>query len=226
MDRWADGAGLVTKKRKVIHLLWGFFDQYEKNASWSRLNKLGSGPLSKFSMLVPVFGALILFNEYTIQYTKIDPRFELLHFENPWRLICLYFGGFLYGIGSIWFSIRNTEAANYNTAFDYVNATRDYFSIPPIELNLMQTLLRENAIKFVDGTAMYEDIMTIFKEGQPVGNDIGLLCTVNYIRRNFDRPISRVLCQVLFHIGGILVAIPTAFTFFGIMTYTVKMIFR
>src|SRR5262245_11803678 len=99
----------------------------EKRSRWSDLRNLGQSNLVRASVLLPVFGYLLLFNDtvhqLTIRYLHDGP----VHLSSMWRIYFLYYGSFLLAAASLFFAWRcPKDIKDYPNHFRMVDAERSH----------------------------------------------------------------------------------------------------
>jgi hypothetical protein len=100
---------------------------------WSTLRALGISPLAQATVLVPIFGYLVLFNEHVVRHLRLSTRFfpadSLLHLSD--RLFLLYLGLFIVGVGTIGFRMSCPRVIKLHALATEFVAARDLSS--PLE---------------------------------------------------------------------------------------------
>src|SRR5260221_379178 len=112
--------------RQFIDWFWNWL---EARSRWSELRTLGQSNMVRASVLMPVFGYLLLFNENVRQYLTIlyDATGLLRHFPSMWRVLILYYGFFFFSIGSIFFAIWfPVYIKQYASAFQMADPERHH----------------------------------------------------------------------------------------------------
>src|SRR5260221_7846873 len=112
--------------RQFIDWFWNWL---EARSRWSELRTLGQSNMVRASVLMPVFGYLLLFNENVRQYLTIlyDATGLLRHFPSMWRVWMLYYGSFSLAIGSIFFAILcPVFIKQYASAFQMADTERHH----------------------------------------------------------------------------------------------------
>ena len=103
------------------------FTWLETRSRWSKLRELGQSNLVKASVLMPVFGYLLLLNENVHHFLTIlyDASWPANYLPPLWRVWLLFYGTFLLASGSLLFStFCPTEIKRYWSAFNMVDAER------------------------------------------------------------------------------------------------------
>jgi hypothetical protein len=79
------------------------FSYLETRARWSKLRDLGQSNLVKASVLMPVFGYLLLLNDQIHQFLTIqyDADWPFRYLPSLWRVWMLFYGSFLLAMGSL-----------------------------------------------------------------------------------------------------------------------------
>lgn len=79
------------------------FTWLETRSRWSKLRELGQSNLVRASVLMPVFGYLLIFNEHVHEYLTIryDAGWPFNYLPPMWRIWTLYFGSVSLAIGAM-----------------------------------------------------------------------------------------------------------------------------
>ena len=107
------------------------FEWLENRSRWNKLRELGQSNLVRASVLMPVFGYLLIFNENIHQYLTIryDAGWPFNYLPPMWRIWTLYFGSVFLAIGSILFAWRcPDEIKQYPTAFRMSDTVRPHLT--------------------------------------------------------------------------------------------------
>jgi hypothetical protein len=97
---------------------------------WSNLRLIGNSNILKFTILIPIIGYMILFNEHLVQHFNLAEEFfgevnpendkRALNVITFWRLYCFYFGFCFLGGGAFLFHLicppqirRHGDQSNY-----------------------------------------------------------------------------------------------------------------
>ena len=195
----------------------------ETRARWSKLRDLGQSNLVRASVLMPVFGYLLLLNEQVHQYLTIqfDHGWPSSHWP-MWRLWMLYYGSFFLAVASILFAWRcPPRIKQYETAFRLVEAERDHLTAHNLHDDEITGKLRT----LYAGISKWEDKifwMTKLNVASPnlgagrpgISGDVWSLGLIHiWSISNIKQPKLRIFVYLLFRVGLILIAIPAAFTF-------------
>jgi hypothetical protein len=107
------------------------FKWLEARSRWSELRNLGQSNLVKASVLMPVFGYLLLLNEHVHAYLTIqfDGDWPFNRLPSIWRIWMLFYGSFFLAMGSILFaSFCPVEIKRYPSAFYLVDTERPHLT--------------------------------------------------------------------------------------------------
>jgi hypothetical protein len=94
---------------------------------WSNLRAIGNLPAVKMTVLIPLIGYMVIFNENVLPYLQLSRAIFGEHTEVSVhvsaRLIAIYFGLCFLGVGSLVYQIFcPKEVKRHETAPDYVSA--------------------------------------------------------------------------------------------------------
>jgi hypothetical protein len=231
---WSDtsaAAGMAVSRDGRADMI---FEWLETRSRWSKLRELGQSGLVRASVLMPVFGYLLLLNETVQTYLTIhyDTGWPFNYFPSMWRVWMLYYGSFLLALGSILFAWRcPPEVKQYASAFKMVDAERAHRTAHNLTQQISNDLKAlydsmskwENSIFSMPrlkpdlpnlGAGTSPDLTTADQWG------LGLIhiWTVNDIKW----PKLRILVFLLFQAGLALLAVPALITFLQVTILLVK----
>lgn len=180
---------------------------------WAGLRNVGNSSLVRASALVPLLGYLILFNEHIAGQQTILGQFQL-----SWRLMLLYLGLSMVGIGSMIYVLRCPETIKrYSSAVDYALTEGPYFgtgnNLAFLRSSVQTELARSPSLKRKVHGLTDPDIMEAGDEQR----HLFALMSARWHIRNARRPIARTLVWLFYGVGFLLAAVPTASTFFQVL---------
>ena len=198
----------------------------ETSSRWSELRDLGQSNLVRASLLMPVFGYLLLLNEHVHDYLTIryDGDWPFNRLPSIWRVWMLFYGSFLLAMGSIVFAWRcPVEIKRYASAFSLVDTERNHFTAHHNETEKIADklkLLYGNMSRWERSLflrpRLKPDLPSLGAGTSPdlqTGDQWGLGLIHIWEINNVKRPTLRIVIYVLFRVGILLLAIPAAFTF-------------
>ncbi len=103
----------------------------ETRSRWSNLRDLGQSNLVRASVLMPVFGYLLLLNEHVHDYLilQYDADWPLNLLPSMWRVWMLFYGSFFLAMGSTLFAWRcPVEIKRYASDFNFVDTERPHLT--------------------------------------------------------------------------------------------------
>lgn len=197
--------------------MYRFTDRYEFRSRWHNLSALGTSPIVRLSILMPVAGYLILLNEQIVNFAQqLDPRFQLWGTGSPWRLVLIFYGTALLGVASILFEWRCPGVPKrYRAAVDFVEAERGFFEA-----------VAHRDYLFVKHKEVYDALPNWARQDHVLagGHDLPMLgqleaLTVYWHARDMEKPLSRIAIRVLYDLGMLLLAVPAVVTFLGVTLF-------
>lgn len=203
----------------------------EAHARWGQLRALGNSNLVRASVLMPVFGYMLLLNDNVHQYLTIKYDGRLLNYLPAiWRIWLLFYGSFFVAIGSILYSFFcPPEVKRYQSAFEMADAESQH------QLNLGQfDQVRDHVKARYARLSKWERSILPFHEPrydlQSYGDKQFLDRVSTYLVHqwtlvNVSMPSLRVSILTLFTVGLFLLAVPAAFTFLQVTILAVKRMF-
>ena len=200
----------------------GILSWLEARSRWSELRNLGQSNLVKASVLMPVFGYLLLLSEH-VHYYLYDTNWPFGHLPSLWRVWMLFYGSFLLAVGSILFALFcPVEIKRYPSAYYLVDTERPHLTAHGQTQQIADKL-----------TVLYDSMSTwqksIFQRPKlrpdlpnlgagtipalQTGDQWGLGLIHIWELKDIKRPFLRIIVFALFCTGLFLLAVPAAFTF-------------
>jgi hypothetical protein len=197
----------------------------ETRSRWSKLRDLGQSNLVRASVLMPVFGYLLLLNEHVHDYLMIqyDGDWPFSRLPSMWRVWMLYYGSFLLAMGSVLFAwCCPVEIKRYTSAFSLVDTERSHLTAHN------QTQEIADKLKWLySSMSKWESSLFLrpwLKPDQPnlgagttpelqTGDQWGLGLIHIWEVNDIKRPTLRIIIFSLFRVGLFLLAVPAGFTF-------------
>jgi hypothetical protein len=82
-------------------------DALDRQSTWSKLRLLGNSHIAQATLVVPLLGYFLLFNENIFEYLRLHVNFcAKPACAVSWRLQLLYFGSFFIAIGAGIYGLR------------------------------------------------------------------------------------------------------------------------
>jgi hypothetical protein len=207
-----------------------------KSYEWSSIRILGNSRIVKFTILVPIIGYLLLFNEYLLQYFKLSPEIFKAKTETSgigwltlWRLYVIYFGLCFFAGGSILYNLFCPQIIKrYERFSEFSGGESDY--LPGRDLGRLYFIINNNLKKV--STATSTEINSLLsslllglrklERGRFLKHNFSqeeknIILKAWYIFENMRNGVLRFFVFQFFLIGLILLAIPTIQTFFSIL---------
>jgi hypothetical protein len=206
----------------------------ETRARWSKLRELGQSNLVRASVLMPVFGYLLLLNERVHDYLIIqdDGNWPFNLLPSMWRVWMLFYGSFILAMGSILFAwCCPVEIKRYVSAFSLADTERPHLTAHN------QTQQIADKLRTLYGS-MSEWESSIFlrprlKPDEPnlgagtspdlaTGDQWGLGLIHIWEVNDIKCPTLRIFILFLFRAGILLLAVPAGFTFLQVTLLLAK----
>ena len=206
----------------------------ETRSRWSKLRELGQSHLVRSSVLMPVFGYLLLLNENVHHYLIIqyDAGWPFNYLPTMWRVWMLFYGSFLLATGSILFAWRcPAEIKQYASPFSLVDAER-----PHLTAHSRTQQVADKLKALYSSMSTWESSIFVLPRLKPDLPNLGAgtspdlqtsdqwglglihIWTVNDIKC----PRLRIITLFLFWAGLVLLAIPAGFTFLQVSLLLAK----
>lgn len=215
----------------------------DKKMPWTLYAGIGKSKLAQSSILVPLFGYMIIFNEKLLDWSK-------LHFDidvSFWRLYFLYFGFTFVGLGSIVFNIKCPR-----TIKEFPTISEYYKSYKSVSSEVHLKGLIETMSSMMFGNKNKEKVLQIIRDGDDhrygsarLLEDMGFiqifdmnntsvvkfhdpdvkpekdLQVTTHFYHLLDRSLRswRVLAGILYGMGLALLSVPTIETFFRVVVF-------
>lgn len=114
--------------------------------TWSMLGSIGRSSVSKLSMLMPFVGYLILLQDKVVALATPLIIQEGTDFRISVGFYLLYFGLFIFGLGSFLFHVAAPHTAkDFKSADDYVEKLQGLVSTSELIVMLDEIILRESS---------------------------------------------------------------------------------
>jgi hypothetical protein len=210
------------------------FAWLESRLRWSKLRDLGQSNLVRASVLMPVFGYLLLLNEHihtflTIQYDAVG----LGHYLPPtWRVWMLFYGSFFLAMGSTLFAWGcPVEIKRYASEFQMVDTER-----PHLTAHNLTQLIAAKIKGLYESLSNWEDSffdMPRLKPDEPnlgantspdltTGDQWGLALIHIWRVSDIKHPKFRIIIYSLFRAGIVLLTVPAIVTFLQVTILLTK----
>jgi hypothetical protein len=137
----------------------------EARSRWSTLRDLGQSNLVGSSVLMPVFGYLLLLNEHIHDYLTIRFDNSWPFLPSMWRVWMLFYGSFLLAMGSMlfaWFCPMETK--RYPSSFNFVDNERSHLTA------------HRQTQQIADNVKTLYDSMSTWQKSISSGRDSGRTC--------------------------------------------------
>jgi hypothetical protein len=222
------------KRRAFITLLGGALQTastwLEEHSRWSKLRDLGQSSMVRSSILMPVFGYLLLFNEHVRQYLTIqyDAGWPFGYLPSMWRIWMLYYGSCSLAAGSIFFAWRcPARVKQYGSAFEMADRERHHRAAHN------PTTISKELKDVYERMSNWENSIFTWPKLQPdhpnlgvqSSDQLGLGLIHIWEVGDIKWPGWRIATLLLFRAGLILVSIPAVITFLQVTRFLVKHLF-
>ena len=216
-----------TRERTAAKKLFAWL---ESRSRWSKLRDLGQSA----SLLMPVFGYLLLLNEHVHTYLTIQYDADGLgHYLPPtWRVWMLFYGSFLLTLGSMLFAWWcPAEIKLYASEFQMADTER-----PHLTAHNLTHQIADKLATLYDSMSVWEN--SIFKmprlkpkldnleagtsQELQTGDQWGLGLIHIWRVSDIKHPKFRILILVFFRVGIVLLTIPAIVTFLQVTILLTK----
>lgn len=192
---------------------WRLFSRYTP-FPWSALKGVMSSKLARLTVIIPIVGWLLVYNDNLIILFENLLKRDLPN-EFGWKVYVFYVGLFAISISSILFAIFcPNEIKSHSSIVDYVKHSRLIFT-ERYEKNLSKSIGREpfDWAKPPEAYANSETgRFTLVRKHSENEEDIVDTLVEDYHQRNFSWPLVRVCALVFFISGALLASVPTLST--------------
>lgn len=181
---------------------------------WSALKGVMSSKFARLTVIIPIIGWLLIYNDNLIQLFE-----ELLGEELPeelnWKVYIFYVGLFCISVSSILYAIFCPKEISAHTSdVNYVKSYRLLFT-EKFEKSLSQEL-GSKAFMWGDPAEEYRNKKTkkfsLVRRHEANEEDIIDTLLNNYDRKNASWPIIRIIALLVFCLGVVLASVPTLST--------------
>lgn len=200
---------------------------------WDRLGRLGRSRIMSLTILMPVIGYMILFNENVFSYlslkkeiigggvsVSVEPGVPL-EWTTSYRLYCLYFGLSFFGIASLIFKLCCPDLAqNYRHADSYIENAMPYLTREKSgKLPSRISELKNELPSFTHSSHDYTSLTNYAKfvsDREAAEGAITNAMRERYVLTRALYPVRRFLTAILYLVGMAFLAIPTGATFWNV----------
>jgi hypothetical protein len=213
------------------------FAWLESRSRWSKLRDLGQSNIVRASVLMPVFGYLLLLNEHVHTYLTVryDADWPLNLLPSMWRVWMLFYGSFFLAMGSTLFAWWcPAEIKLYASEFQMADTERPHLTA--------HNLTHQIAAKL---KALYESLSnwenSIFKMPRlkpdlpnlgagtspdlTTGDHWGLGLIHIWRVSDIKHPKMRILILVFFRAGIVLLTVPAIVTLLQVTKHLLRRIY-
>ena len=189
------------------------------NIAWSELKKVGQSKLVNMTILIPLFGYIIFFNDkltsiveistsYLSQFQTIESN---ISFDTSNNLFYIYFGLSLLGIASILYKLASPSLINeYISMREYIDKERNIMNL--CNTTSLYNLLTDQKNSKV--SSLQDKIIPV--EEIDIDTVVGIM-SINWEHNNTLYKKTRVLILLLYIFGFFLISIPSIKMFFAII---------
>lgn len=216
--------------RSLKHCADVAYRWYVLRSSWLTLAPVGESAIARAAIAMPLIGYIILLNDDVSHLLEIDPRFKLIHSEEPWRLIMLYFSSAALGVGAALYRSAVPRAIRHGSAIEFSIMISEYVKghagAEVIKREAQRIQKSEtapgNVSKSLDDT--YKVSSIAMRSGPLTADELTSLSSFIFLYENHAYPAVRFTCRVLFDIAIVLAVIPALATFVGVLHYAWSLI--
>jgi hypothetical protein len=184
-------------------------------SAWTSLRLIGNSTLSKLTMMMPIVGYFILFNDRLVDYAKL--QFEVCPAGGcliSWRVFCIYFGLCFAAIGALIFTAFCPHIVKrYATSREFFETSHLFYAHHHNLSWLLDDIKKMKGAEYDDGL----QLNALAARGAGIGTgEVHMLSgpmAAYYNLKNGSRPFWRWACLTFYGIGALLLAIPTVRTF-------------
>ncbi len=208
--------------------MWAWVEQ---RCHWGQLREIGSSNIVKASVLMPVFGYMLLLNDNVQQYLTV--RYDgwlLKYLPSLWRVWLLFYGSFFVAIATILYAWRcPSEVKKYPDAFRMAEGETQY------QLNLSQYEMMVDYVRALSENfrGWHRELMADVRipNLQPGWQSLtdmqrmSNLQVYQWTAANHRNPWLRISIYLLYRFGFILLAVPAGFTFIQVSLIAMKRVF-
>ena len=210
---------------------------------WSQHRAIGNSPASKATILVPLVGYLILFNESVVEWVNLGLLFEGQNNDPAkvgWRLLVLYFGLIAVALGTVLYGMFAPKSqVRYPDAHEYARGVTQFHATPEALHGLLTTLANmlakcERAPISAIAAAKVElkeinteEVQAWWNLASPEARSAKSATTLLavYNLEDYRFPALRLLVALFYLLGFGLLAIPSIFVFVRVCSVTMDTVF-
>lgn len=185
--------------------------------TWISLKKIGQSKIVTMTIIIPLFGYMIFFNESMIKLFELSTSYlnqysstTNMDFEYSNKLFYLYFGFSFIGIASLIYRIVSPDLINeYKSLREYIDKEKNIMSLTNV--TQLYNLLKDNSNNKVD--KLQDNIIPVETVSSETVTNI---MSINWEHHNTSFVKTRNIIFYLYIFGFVLVFIPSIQMFYSI----------
>jgi hypothetical protein len=204
---------------------------------WTGLRSVGNSPLARLTIIIPLVGYLIIFNEYALQYLHLSHRLfdgqptstsEVQSTQISMRLLLIYFGLCAVALASAIYTVAcPPEIKRHGSPTEYSGGDGQNLSVGQL-VEIAKKFRPSNAqtVRFVNfaGTladkSLFGAALTKFREQNTEDEVEGV--RIHFEKLDESLPLARVSSGALYATGFIILAIPSLDVFWRVARLFVR----
>lgn len=200
------------------------FKKIDRQTKWSKLRSFGNSHIAQATLLVPVLGYFLLFNEYLLDYVRFHTNFcSVPSCSTSWRIRLVYFGCCFIGTGSALYALRCPSVVKlYSGGSNFFDAERTYFSAPRNLAYLFDLIETETGKSAPDPFKLKEFIRNNYVLGNEQSSALADTMADYYVLQDESRPKSRYATTLFYLFGVGFLATPTIATFVQVVMHALS----
>jgi hypothetical protein len=224
-----DGPTKIIEPGRVLNAAYWF-----ANRNWTDLRSIGNSNASKLTVLFPIVGYLIIFNDDLVQHLNLWTPIFGGEASPPYRLLCVYFGLIWVSAAAAIYGMRcPAEIKRHSTAVDYIAEMEGYASTNrrnAVEQLLMANqiaapILHEFASERRDAVARLRATVHGPAQEEALATDYWRdVYRLHFNTVNASRARWRRTAWGCYLIGFILLGVPSSHVLWRVLVYTWKVI--
>lgn len=188
------------------------------NFSWSSLGSIGRSPASKLSIIIPFLGYIVLLQDSVISF--LAPLGMASEVKLGIGFYFLYFGLFIFGLGSFIFHVASPEPARrFRSADEYVERLHPLITSSDLMLKLNFILEKSAPESDARNEAyLYKNALSSGVAAHPHQSAIMFSLREYFEIEDYSNRAMRLIVFFLFCFGFLLISVPSMIAF----THVVK----
>ncbi len=181
---------------------------------WASLRTMGNSPIVKFTIVIPVIGYLILFNEMVLPYLQLartifDPEGTWAASAVSPRLMSIYFGLWWVALASILYQLNCPKIVKqFASSTDYVAASQEHIGAHTLK-SIEEYIKKQSQIYADHVREIHSRAAQLYKADDVRASVARDVLDLQFVVENRRAPYMRAAITALYGVGAVFLSIPS-----------------